>query len=50
MTLNDTDEGVELLNGLFSWAGLVEIEDSFYDGFRQQLEAAGLTIEELVSE
>ena len=50
MTLNDTDEGVELLNGLFSWAGLVEIEDGFYDGFRQQLEAAGLTIEELVSE
>ena len=50
MTLNDTDEGVELLNGLFSWAGLVEIEDGFYDGFRQQLEAAGLTIEELVSD
>jgi phosphonate transport system substrate-binding protein len=47
MTLNDTDEGVELLNGLFSWAGLVEIEDTFYDGFRQQLEAAGITVDEL---
>jgi phosphonate transport system substrate-binding protein len=47
MTLNDSDEGVELLNGLFSWAGLVEIDDSFYDGFRQQLEAAGITIDEL---
>lgn len=47
MTLNDSDEGVELLNGLFSWAGLIEIEDSFYDGFRQQLEAAGMTAEEI---
>lgn len=46
MSLNDSDEGVELLNGLFSWAGLIEIDDTFYDGFRQQLEAAGLTAEE----
>ena len=46
MSLNDTEEGVELLNGLFSWAGLIEIDDAFYDGFRQQLEAAGLTAEE----
>lgn len=50
MSLNDSEEGVELLNGLFSWAGLVEIDDSFYDGFRQQLEAAGMTIEEFSSE
>ncbi|HEX9795683.1 MAG TPA: phosphate/phosphite/phosphonate ABC transporter substrate-binding protein [Anaerolineales bacterium] len=46
MSLNDTDDGVEMLNGLFSWAGLIEIDDTFYDGFRQQLEAAGLTAEE----
>ncbi len=47
LMLNETDEGVELLNGLFSWAGLVEIDDTFYDGFRQQLEAAGQTIDDL---
>jgi basic membrane protein A and related proteins len=46
LKLNDTEEGVELLNGLFSWSGLEAIDDTFYDGFRQQLEAAGLTIEE----
>ena len=46
MKLNDTDEGIEMLNGLFSWSGLEIIDDTFYDGFRQQLEAAGLTIEE----
>ncbi len=46
MRLNDSDEGIELLGGLFSWAGLVEIDDDFYDGFRQQLEAAGMSIEE----
>jgi len=46
MSLNDSEDGVALLNGLFSWAGLIEIDDTFYDGFRQQLEAAGLTAEE----
>jgi len=46
LKLNDTEEGVEMLNGLFSWSGLEVADDTFYDGFRQQLEAAGLTIEE----
>jgi hypothetical protein len=26
-----------------------EVDDSFYDGFRQQLEAAGINIEELAN-
>lgn len=47
LSLNDSDSGVEMLNGLFSWAGLEAVDDSFYDGFRQQLEAAGVSIEDL---
>ncbi len=50
LTLNETEEGKELLKGLFSWQGLERADDTFYDGFRQQLEAAGLTIEELTGE
>lgn len=48
LQLNETEEGVEMLNALYSWEGLERVEDSFYDGFRQQLEAAGMTIEEFV--
>ncbi|RME84103.1 MAG: phosphate/phosphite/phosphonate ABC transporter substrate-binding protein, partial [Caldilineae bacterium] len=47
LSLNDTDQGKELLKGLFSWQGLEAADDTFYDGFRQQLEAAGVSIEEL---
>jgi phosphonate transport system substrate-binding protein len=50
VSLKDTDAGVELLHGLFSWDALVQIDDSFYDGFRQQLEAAGMTAEDIASE
>ncbi len=50
LTLNDSEEGKELLKGLFSWQGLETADDTFYDGFRQQLEAAGITIEELTGE
>ncbi len=50
LKLNEMEEGQELLGGLYSWAGLESVEDTFYDGFRQQLEAAGVDIEELVGE
>ncbi len=50
LQLNDTEEGVAMLNDLYSWGGLERVEDSFYDGFRQQLEAAGMTIEEFVEQ
>lgn len=42
LQLNETEEGVETLNGLFSWEGLQEVDDGFYDGFRQKLDAAGV--------
>lgn len=50
LALNETEEGAELFNALYSWAGVEAAEDTFYDGFRQQLEAAGMAIEDLVSE
>ncbi|MEX1248555.1 MAG: phosphate/phosphite/phosphonate ABC transporter substrate-binding protein [Anaerolineales bacterium] len=48
LALNDTEEGIALLNTLYSWSGLQATDDSFYDGFRQQLDAAGMSVEELL--
>jgi phosphonate transport system substrate-binding protein len=49
LTLNDTEEGLADLSALYSWSGLERTDDSFYDGFRQQLEAAGMSVEDLLN-
>jgi phosphonate transport system substrate-binding protein len=49
LSLQDTDAGLEVLNTVYSWSGLEATDDSFYDGFRQQLEAAGMNIEDLIN-
>lgn len=49
LDLASTDEGLEILGAVYSWDGMQEVDDTFYDGFRQQLEAAGIDIEELVN-
>jgi phosphonate transport system substrate-binding protein len=42
-----TDEGKKALNTAYQWTGLKRIDDSFYDPFRQVLQASGMSIEEL---
>ncbi len=49
LDLASTEEGLEILGTVYSWDGMQEVDDTFYDGFRQQLEAAGIDIEELVN-
>jgi basic membrane protein A len=49
LDLAATEEGLATLNTVYSWSGMQEVDDSFYDGFRQQLEAAGINIEELAN-
>ncbi|MEX1071630.1 MAG: phosphate/phosphite/phosphonate ABC transporter substrate-binding protein [Anaerolineales bacterium] len=44
LSLNDTEEGLADLNAVYSWSGLEATDDTFYDGFRQQLEAAGMCV------
>ncbi|MGH2619205.1 MAG: phosphate/phosphite/phosphonate ABC transporter substrate-binding protein [Anaerolineales bacterium] len=48
LDLASTEDGLTILNTVYSWSGMEVVADSFYDGFRQQLEAAGMNIEELV--
>ncbi len=46
MTKNDTD--LATLKALYSWSGLQEVDDTFYDPFRQFLQAAGVDVETFV--
>ena len=45
-----TEEGKEALQTVYSIEGLEPIDDSFYDAFRAQLDAAGVSVEELGGE
>ncbi|MBN1933914.1 MAG: phosphate/phosphite/phosphonate ABC transporter substrate-binding protein [Anaerolineae bacterium] len=42
-----SEDGKAALESLYSIAGLVEVDDSFYDPFRADLSKAGINIEEL---
>ena len=42
-----TEEGKEALNTAYQWSDLAVHDDTFYDPFRQVLQAAGLKVEEL---
>jgi phosphate/phosphite/phosphonate ABC transporter binding protein len=49
LDLASTEEGLAILNEVYSWSGMQEVGDDFYDGFRQQLEAAGIDVQQLVN-
>jgi len=50
LAIAETDEGKEALDTAYQWAGLIEADDSFYDPFRQVLQASGMSIEDLAQE
>ncbi|HEY72341.1 MAG: hypothetical protein DRJ03_04350 [Chloroflexi bacterium] len=45
-----TEEGVEALDTAYQWEELIEADDSFYDAFRQILQAAGVSAEDLMGD
>ena len=47
LKIADTDAGKKALKTAYSWNGLVKHNDSFYDPFRQVLQASGMKIEDL---
>jgi phosphonate transport system substrate-binding protein len=47
LEIAETEEGQEALNQAYSWTGLVRRDDTFYDPFRQVLQASGLEVEDL---
>jgi phosphonate transport system substrate-binding protein len=50
LAIAQTEEGVEALDTAYSWQELIEADDSFYDPFRQIVQAAGISVEELMGE
>lgn len=47
LNIAQTDAGLEALDIAYQWGGLERVDDSFYDPFRQVLDAAGVSAEEL---
>jgi len=45
-----TDEGKKALQQGYSWTDLTKKNDSFYDPFRQVLQASGMKVEDLIKE
>jgi len=47
LEIAQTDEGKKALKTAYQWSGLKKIDDSFYDPFRQVLQASGMSVEDL---
>jgi phosphonate transport system substrate-binding protein len=45
-----TEAGVEALDTAYSWQELIKADDSYYDAFRQILQAAGVSAEDLLGD
>ncbi|HLA44893.1 MAG TPA: PhnD/SsuA/transferrin family substrate-binding protein, partial [Aggregatilineales bacterium] len=41
------EANLELLGAVYDWSGLEPAEDAFFDDFREQLDAAGVDVEDL---
>jgi phosphonate transport system substrate-binding protein len=50
LDIASTEEGQAALSRAYEWTGLVRRGDSFYDPFRQVLQASGLAIEDLLGD
>jgi len=50
LALFDSEEGLAAMDAAYQWSGMVEKDDTFYDPFRQILDASGMNIEELAGE
>jgi phosphonate transport system substrate-binding protein len=50
MAIAATEEGVEALDTAYQWQELIAADNSYYDAFRQILQAAGVSAEDLVGD
>jgi phosphonate transport system substrate-binding protein len=50
MAIAATEEGVAALDTAYQWQELIAADNSYYDAFRQILQAAGVTAEDLVGD
>jgi phosphonate transport system substrate-binding protein len=50
LAIAQTEAGAEALDTAYQWQELIEADDSFYDPFRQIVQAAGISVEDLMGE
>ena len=50
LDLFETEEGIAAMDEAYQWEGMEEHDDTFYDPFRQILDAAGVSAEELAAD
>jgi len=50
IALFETEEGLAAMDAAYQWSGMEEHDDTFYDPFRQILDASGVDIAELAAE
>ena len=50
LTIHETEEGAAAIDEAYEWTKLVAQDDTFYDPFRQVLDAAGIDPESLLAE
>jgi phosphonate transport system substrate-binding protein len=48
LAMVDDPDSLKMLGDLYRWTGLQKVDDSFYDPFRQLLEAAGVSVDDFV--
>ncbi len=48
--MTQEEENLALLQDLYGWDGLEEVDDGFYDAFRQVLDSSGVDVESFVQE
>jgi phosphonate transport system substrate-binding protein len=49
LTIHETEEGAEALETAYSWTELAKRDDTFYEPFRQILDAAGIDISQFMN-
>ena len=50
LAISATEEGVEALDTAYQWQELIKADDAYYDAFRQILQAAGVSAEDLLGD
>jgi len=50
LTIHETEEGAAAIDTAYEWTKLVAADDTFYDPFRQVLDASGVDAESLLNE
>jgi phosphonate transport system substrate-binding protein len=50
ITMTENEEDLTILNSVYEWEGLVLVDDTFYDAFRQTLQQSGVDVNTFISE